>query len=472
MNVYVGQVINIKTLESTERMIVDPDDASLPRGIPVIYTSTYGGEFSPKGKAGLFAIPGPRSRILFVKASDNNYYYLSTIHAYPPGPLIDTGEGTEVVTWKESGQLFPGIFNLSADPQAVVFADPVGNFLQFTHKADKNGIFTNVTLESRDGKRLLLADSPGGDGIYLATPKGDGLTIANEFRDGYSAGQLTSPCEVRLKSETGPVRLESTFEGISISCPQGKDINIDSGGAGFQTLFPNLNIASPPSVDLATMGPLFQSYGNSRIGSQVRDVIISSGETHRTIYSYIREAWNPIIFRSRVMIRAYGPSHVGTNAGGGLVQVMSDGSIIIRAINGKIFIHGGEVNIKSETDVNIETKQSFNVLAGTAVAMTAGTIPLPPDIPLPRREVPVLPGLPDPQATLDREISVSAAVAKAAELIDPTPSIGGHLQLDVSGATLNGPFVNLAPTTPTYQAKRASHLAWELSDYDLDPNNR
>jgi len=461
MDVYVGQIISNIDLDKGLPLSVQRVGAGQAEDpVDVIYTSPYGGKFSPDGKAGFFAIPGVKSKILFTKASDSKYYYLSTIHDDAVEDKEDPGKTVDV--WKEKGPFFPGVFNVSGEPQRLILADPVGNKLQFNHHKDIEMIQTGIILQTRDEKQLILADSPEGDGIYLQNKERDGLTIAGKYRSGYSAGQLTQEREVRLKS-FGMIRLHSDAGEIQINCPLGRDINIETGGAGPNVLFPPLNIASPPEVIQAQVGPLFQSYGNTRVASKVRDVCISAGETHSTIYSYMREAWNPLVFRSRVMIRAYGPSDYFTQQGGGLLQMMSDGSIIIRALTGKIFIHGGEVNIKSETDVNIQAKQSVNLAAGGFVRMTSTVVPTPPETPLPRLQETDFVGY-----ALDKSIASGVDADKLAYANGlGIPSVGGHIELSPSGAIINGTTVSLAPTIPTIQADKASHLPWELSDYDI-----
>jgi len=439
MKVYTGQIKESIDVTKTGRLLVLSEDKGL---VDVFYTSPFGGNFSPEGKAGFFAIPEVDSWILFLSSDSRpyEYYYLSTIHKNLS--IEKSSENRAIVNDRvEQGHLPPGLYS-DAKPSHLIIQDRKGNKIRLNHKDDPTqDSSTGIDLISRDKKKLLISDTPKAYGIYLLNKEGDGITIASEYRDGYSAGPKIAPRQIDINT-AGPVKITSRKSSIKMMVKSGQDINIRNESVGMNNLIPPPLIASP----IATLEP----YGNIRVSSDVRDVYITAGDGHKFMQLTLGQAvWSPFIHRSRVMLRAQGER--------GLVQIMSDGSIIIRAPNDNVYIHGGSVHIKAEQELNMESKGNVNIAAGLSLKMSSNMVALAPE------------GLRPPFFATDIEESIYDQGLYATTLVDvPTPTTFGHIEM-LDGVTINGTRIDLAPIVPTLRARKATHPLWELGDYDGIP---
>ena len=440
MRMYTGQIEDTQDL--AQEGLLKVNAGSNLGMVDVFYTSPFGGEFSPKGKAGFFAIPEKDSRILFVETDSEPglYYYLSTIHKRSIETTIETGKNT-IKDRVEQGHFPPGIYS-QATPSRLVLMDRKGNTMRFNHAYDEsNGFSTGIDLISRDRKKLLLNDSPNCYGIYLQNEEGDGITIASQYKDGYTAGPKIAPREIAINT-AGKVSVTSRNSSIRMLVKSGQDINIRNESLGMRNLFPSPTPASPIAVT--------EPYGNVRVSSDVRDIYITAGDGHRFLQTTLGQAlWTPVIHRSRVMVRAFGKQ--------GLVQIASDGSLIIRAPSDTIYIHGGSVNIKAEQELNMESKGNVNIAAGLSLKMSSNLVAL-----LDTEGV-----RPITFATDIDEASYDNSIFGATVVDPPKPTTFGHIEM-LDGVTINGTRIDLAPVTPTFRARRAVHPTWELGDYDLN----
>lgn len=436
MKIYKGQIKDTTDLAKEGLIYVD---AGQNLGlVDVFYTSPFGGEFSPKGKAGFFAIPEVDSEILFVRV-DGSYYYLSTIHKRSLESTIETGKNV-IKDRVEQGHFPPGLYS-QATPSRLVLMDRKGNTMRFNHAYDEsNGFSTGIDLISRDRKKLLLNDSPNCYGIYLQNEEGDGITIASEYKDGYTAGPKIAPREIAINT-AGKVSITSRKSSIRMLVKDGQDINIRNESVGMANLYPTAVPASPISVT--------EPYGNVRVSSDVRDVYITAGDGHKFMQLTLGQAaWSPLVHRSRVMVKAFGEE--------GLIQISSDGKIIIRAPNDSIYIHGGSVNVKSESDLNLHAKTSVNIAAGTTIKLSSNILAL-----LEEGDSEIRPPFVD---ELTEQAYDSRFYTRTfADIPIPTPY--GHIELGV-GVLVNGERIDLAPVAPPIRARKAVHPYFELSDYD------
>jgi hypothetical protein len=313
--------------------------------------------------------------------------------------------------------------------------------MRFNHAYDEsNGFSTGIDLISRDRKKLLLNDSPNCYGIYLQNEEGDGITIGSGYKDGYTAGPKIAPREIAINT-AGKVSVTSRKSSIRMLVKDGQDINIRNESVGMVNLEPAVLPAGPISVT--------EPYGNIRVSSDVRDIYITAGDGHKFMQLTLGQAaWSPLTHRSRVMIKALGEE--------GLVQISSDGKIIIRAPSDNIYIHGGSINVKSESDLNLHAKASVNIAAGTTVKLSSNILAL-----LEEGDSEFRPSFVDEITEQNYDFTFYERTAVDVPIATPY----GHIELG-AGVLINGERIDLAPVAPPTRARKAVHPYFELSDYD------
>ena len=452
MKILVGQVRSNVDQLSRGVLSVNSKDEGL---INVYYTSPFGAGFSPEGKAGFFALPATHSWILFVKTdtAPYDYYYISTIHR---DLNENTADSPQVTEWAEKGQFPPGLYNSKpGHPSRVIISDGDGNKVSLNHVADKfNGLIKGVELKSSDKKRLVLSDSPQAYGIFLVNEDNEGLVIGSAYKSGFSAGPLLAPRQIDL-STRGKINVFSRESAINLEVNNGFDITIKNTSTGVMN----------PLATLLPMSPLgvFKPYGNVKISSDARDIYIGAGEGHKFNQTLAGAAWSPFLYKSRVMMRAYG--HNGT------IQINSDGKIIIRCPYNDLYIHGKTVNIIGEDEVNIHSRfGDVNTCAGLNIKMSAmivGETPRPGAAPFePAATIMQRPPNPD---LVEQNYDANLSIARTTSEAVPQPTLLSHIELTAQGVAINGPKIDLAPLIPTFRAKKANHPLWELGDYEANP---
>jgi len=358
--------------------------------------------------------------------------------------------------YKKKGLFPPGLFNASGEPEMINISDSRGNSISLNHRADRKGLYSGVNIRSGFGKRLILNDCQNGNVVLLNNELGDGLIIGGDYKLGYSTGDTISAREILLKTQND-ITVHSEAGKVTIQSYYGNGVDITSQGIGLNSLIPALPIAGPMLTP--PDGLFFKPYGNIKLDSEARDVCLFAGSIHKKYQTFGSVAWSGEIHRSRIMLRAFGEQ--------AKIQLNSDGSIIIRAPNDDIFIHGYRVNIKSETDINLHAKNDINLAAGSVCRATGGVIPLEGDD-IAARET-IVGGDVDERA-FDSGINALSIVQYG--LGQATQNSVGVLELSPLGATLDGAFVNLAPLAPTLNARKAIHPTFEFSDYELDLINQ
>lgn len=431
MKLLTGQVKSVRDFARRGVFIVKTSN----KLVEVIYTSPFGSEFTvTDGKSGFFAIPGKDSHILFAKSDTSpfNYYYISTIHQPPYGY---TAPGTEVSFRREHGYFAKKSYNREGVPDRVTIMDREGNMMQLNHVKDKTdkSIICGVELKSRDGKTLLLNDSPKAYGIYLVNERSDGITIGSDQKDGHTAGDEIAPRQIDIKTK-GKITVTSKTSSIDVRCQNGQDINIRNESVGLFNFITLGLLGAPYQMDPS------EPYGNVRITSQLRDIYVEAGDGNKALQKKFGQRWSSSDHKSRVMIRSLGDDS--------LVQIMSDGSIIIKATNGNLYIHGKSINIKGEDSVSIQSKGDINMTAGGSIKMTAQVT-----------------DSSRPATFADDAAEQQYDAGQSAISDNPSPTGNGHITLSNS-VTVNGSTINLAPTSPPVRATKALHPAWELGDYD------
>ena len=436
MKLFVGQVKTNRDFMRDGTIQV----ASIDRGIvTVIYTSTFGSDYTPgDGKSGFFAIPGVDTWILFAEAdtAPYDYFYISTIHQPPTSYYTQDGVKKKYVD--EHAGFSKETYNQEAIPDRITLMDREGNKVRLNHSRDKAAkkILCGVELKSRDKKKLLLSDSPGAYGIYLLNELDDGITIGSGQKDNHTAGPQIAPRHIDISTH-GKITITSKRSSIDMICQNGQDVNIRAESVGLFNLISLGILGSPIGVDPT------EPYGNVRVSSSIRDVYITAGDGNKKLQDkFGNSLWSPTTHKSKINLTAYG--------GESSVQIMSDGSIIIKATNDKIFIHADSINIKGEDSVNIQSKGDLNLVAGGVLKMTGNVSDT---------------TRPTSFDSLEAEKDYDSAQSG---IVDSPASTGnGHIELSTS-VTINGNAINLAPTTPPVRARKADHPRWELSDYEIE----
>ena len=320
MRLYEAQVIS--NYDFTETGRVQVSSTSFAGNKSVKYTSPYGGYHDPYtgDKSGFFSIPPKGTLVLVAQTEDEeDFYLISVIHqpdareSYDSIPSVKTAKTIPKSLYK----LFPGT------PQQIVLSDHTGNKLTLSHahapKTNRENI--KAELRSGQGKRLSLIDTPLINRIVLETEEGDGIDI--------TARQPEVPSDLpsrHLRLRTGGMMQTLAQHGIDLFVVDGLEFDITNESTGV----------------FCTSGLQF---GNVNITSKHKDVnITTKGEL------------------GRVMIRAKGSQ--------GVVQINSDGSIIIKAPNDKIYIEGNDIDIKASSDLNIEAGNNVNIKAGNQAVMS------------------------------------------------------------------------------------------------------
>lgn len=354
-----GKIYATRTLGTGEDAIVEDYE--------VFYTSPWGtpGVKSTKEIPGMYALPGPGQVILIVQPEDSNYwYFLSVVHSGPSLPN-DTNVPKDMYKKRPA-------------PEKFIIRDPKGNELSFSYGYKKNFDF-KVLLKSSLGKRLVLNDSPKINHVSLTNEKGDGIKIR-----GRNTGPFVSfpppPASRSIEIQSkGPLNLQSRESGINMTVADGKDITLQNSSTGLNALYADL-LTDQTSILGQKLPFLIVPYGNINLTSDWRDVNITAGKTHGALQKILPAAVYQIPdisehYRGKVMITSKGGVTTAA-AQGSIIQLHSDGSVIIKAPKGKVYIQGDTVNVRGDSELNLESRGFVNINAGVNITMTAGTAPL------------------------------------------------------------------------------------------------
>lgn len=308
MKLYEAQVISNNDYGETGHLTVICNDIG-EAPITVSYTSPYGAMINRGEKGGFFAIPDPGEKVLITQAENSSrWYFLSVIHE-AAGQQTDN----QIVEDKNVKPVPKSLYALRrGKPQQVILRDQKGNQLKLSSAYNKN-FNIKAELKSQGGKKLLLSDSPKADHISLKTEKGDGLKITSK-----ECG-ASPPRSVELESK-GPVKLFSRESTIDMQVIDGREVNIRNSSTGFNS-------------DAGT------NYGNINVESIWKDL-------NFTVHSS----------EGKIMIRAKGAD--------GLIQLNSDGDIIIKAPSDRIYLQADNIDIKADSNLKLEAGQNIDIKAG------------------------------------------------------------------------------------------------------------
>lgn len=314
MKLYEAQVISNKDVTETGLITVQCNElGNTP--ITVAYTSPYGTFYNRGEKGGFFAIPDPGEIVLISKVDNSSrWVFLSVLHG-ATAPITNN----PIIEDKDVPPIPRSVYSLRrSKPQQVILRDSKGNQLKLSSAYNKD-FNIKAELRSHAGKKVMLSDSPKSNMIWIKTEKGDGLKITSN-----EAG--ASPARsVELESR-GPVKLFSRESTIDLQVVDGREVNVKNASTGF-----NSSDGIP--------------FGNINLESIWKNLnfTVHSGD-------------------GKIFIRAKGSN--------GLVQINSDGNIIIKAPSKRIYIQADSIDLKASSNIKIEAGQNIDIKAGGKAAMS------------------------------------------------------------------------------------------------------
>lgn len=329
MKLYEAEVVN--DFDYTKSGKIQVSSTDFPGIKTAIYTSPYGSMYNPlSGKAsGFFGIPCRGRRVLVAQTeNEKEFYFISVIHI----PDFTHNEDT-ILSMVGQGPVPNDVYRqYGGNPGQMVVMDPYGNRLTLAHaySPEPNKETNKAEISSGLGKRLALIDSPLINKIVLETELNDGIEITS-----IQPNPVKGLGPNHMLLHTKGVMQQFADAAIDIVVVDGLELNIENKSTTYNS----------------TSG--VQS-GNVNIKAHHKDVNITAMNASK----------NDTI-AARVMIRAKGAQ--------GLVQINSDGSVIIKAPNDQIFIEGSGINIKSSSNVNIEAADNVNIRAGGRATMSGST---------------------------------------------------------------------------------------------------
>jgi len=267
-----------------------------------VYTSPFGGLHNPYDgqKAGFFAIPSVGQSVLIAQTDDevggDNYYLISVIHE-----MDNRKGGDSIKEVADAGPVPDDLYKLyPGSPQKVILRDAYANRLVLSHSYSKeqNKEANRAELIGSKGKRLSLDESPLVNRVILE----------NEYKDGFYLSSDESPISPDMGKRhmilrtLGMMQHLSEF-GIEMIVSEGTEFTLANESTG---------------INAANGLP----FGNVNLRSKYKDInITTDGDS------------------GKVMIRGLGDSSV--------IQLNSDGQIIIKAPSDSIYIEGNDISLKA-----------------------------------------------------------------------------------------------------------------------------
>jgi len=285
------------------------------------YVSPYGALHNPVDgqKGGFFAIPSIGQTVLIAQSeSADIYYFMGVVHDN------DLRSGDDSISEvAEAGAIPSDVYQLlPGAPQRVILSDAYGNALVLSHaySYDQKNIESHKAELRTATKRVSLEDTPLVNRISIENEFHDGFFLASKQHNNSDLGER----HMLLRTQ-GPLQ-QFSEHGVDTIVFEGFELNIKNKSTGGKAEGTN-------------------KFGNVNISSEKKDINLTARGS-----------------ASKVMIRTKGSD--------GVVQINSDGSIIIKAPSDSIFIEGDNINIKAASNLNIEAGASINIKAGTQATMT------------------------------------------------------------------------------------------------------
>lgn len=298
-----------------------------PNVVDVVYTTPY----YSYNNGGMLAVPEEGSNILASFSDfDNKFYYMSTIIESLDGS-DDIVKSGGIKDWEVIGDR--RLYSERDRPQKVSYCNQAGAGLDITRKFLPDYIVSKVDLNSENGKKISLNDSPNSDSVIIRNEHGDGIIISGEQND------IHPDRGIELKS-VGPHKFVVFQSDMTMMVVDGRDINIENYSTGAQA------------------NQLSEKYGNISIRSKNKDVtLVTNGQSGNIFIT------TP---RAKIQINSNGD-----------ILLSSDGTIQMDAPNitlnadSNVNIKGANVNIKSDANCAIEAGEIASV-DGSQVQLNSG----------------------------------------------------------------------------------------------------
>ena len=266
-----GSVDSVIDVDRSGKFEVNISGRSIPSGSKINYVSPFYDPF----RGGILALPAVGSEVI-VAYDDalGEYYYFGTIvgkSKFSPGSddsYVDDIAGNNRAYNKENM------------PAAMSFTNSDGAGLKINNYLGGSYLPTvkSVILESTQGHRLELSDSPSRDQVALKNKNQEGITITGESNAVKDARciDIKTLNSIRTRAVQGEVRVDLTH---------GRDITIKNGSdgqaGGFETSSPLLGTYNPiPAGNLN----LVTSYKDINIYTENTPNVIS-GKAGRVLIS-------------------------------------------------------------------------------------------------------------------------------------------------------------------------------------------
>jgi hypothetical protein len=275
----------------------------------IIYTSPYLG---PAGEGGFAAIPEPGSKILVSMDTTGKIYYLSTIAENP-----DSGDAAN---YQDTLPNTTNTYSKKGSPQTVTLESPRGNRLVLDDSENPKEFNLKAELQSADGKKVSLNDTPDKDCILIRNEYGDKIKL--------QTGPSNFSASRSLEVDTlGPQYHLCRESGIEIKVQEGKEIDIVNESNG-------------------TNAPGYNQFhaGNINIKSQNRDVNVAAPNEDGRIFLDAGELVQLDTLTGKIIINA------------------TVGDIEINAPTGSITLNAGnEINLQAGKAINIASLGSIDL---------------------------------------------------------------------------------------------------------------
>lgn len=356
----IGTVVDVQDSFKNFTLLVDLGNNEKTS---VFYTSPFffvggGGQVTP---------PNIGSKVIVMEDKKNNrFFYISTIvsqisedNVYDPSH--------KVLPKTED----PTIYTEKNIPQKVSYTNEVGSGLRISRKkiaGKKPYIDAKVELKSEFGKKVSLIDSPMNSHVLMRNEHGDGIRIVSHD---WSVGPYPHPIYPSrsvIVFSKGPQFYTTTRGLMDMKVVDGTEFNIQNYSTG---AFGPAGSATQPvqsSSVTSTLVSKNKDYSAARVGNiNIRsvnsDVNIAVNGTQSEIYITTPKA--------RVEIREDGTVLIQSSA---TINLRAEGDITMKSNNGSINMEagGGDINLKSSSNLNLQSGEELNIKAGDALKAQAG----------------------------------------------------------------------------------------------------
>lgn len=408
MKFYKGTVDGVIDEDNLGVFRVNVLESAVETAVWVNYVSPF---YDPH-RGGMLAIPYPKSEVLIMyDESLGEYFYMGTIFGkskFTPGS--DSAYKGEVAGSKRA-------YNMENMPAAVMITNSDGAGLKINNYLGGNYAPTvkSVVVESTQGHRLELSDSPSRDQVALKNKNQEGITITGESNAVKDARciDIKTLNSIRTRAVKGEVRVDLTH---------GRDITIKNGSdgqsGGFETSSTRLGKHNPipaGNLNLVTSYKDINIYTentpNSISGKAGRVLIstpqgviqLKSGSDGLTIYSEGNINIASVATSKPIKVESLGinpitsiPNSRGTlkswkvqeteevksgtvmaeiqPAVGNVIPVICPyngiltkqivkpgGPVSFRTPIGTILTSGGDINLESSNNINLKSQGSINL---------------------------------------------------------------------------------------------------------------